>query len=128
MAIGIAEVDAAPTPPVIELHVLTRPGRASIFEAGILDAAENRVEFLVTDVECIMVPSEMLAIVKIQRQRFIHPHGREMAGGALVFEAKNLGKETSRGLFVVSRHYGVIQRNSHLTISAVIRRFRGRIH
>jgi hypothetical protein len=27
----------------------------------------------------------------------------------------------------VSRHYGVIQRNSHLTISAVIRRFRGRI-
>ena len=66
------------------------------FFSGILiDPAENRVEFLIVDVESIMVAFQHVAIVEIHGQGIVDHHRSEVPGGAVVAKTENSGEETS---------------------------------
>src|SRR5437899_414203 len=66
VAVGIAKIDSTPTMPIVNLHVLTRPGCASIFEPGVLDTAKDPIKLAVTNVERVVMPFQPLAAIEIE--------------------------------------------------------------
>jgi len=65
MPVGIAEIHAAPTIPVVDFHVLRGERPAPVVQPFRLHATENVIEFGLPDFEGIVVRLERLAVVEI---------------------------------------------------------------
>src|SRR5260370_37704465 len=94
---------------MIDLHVLSGTRPAAVGEALTADPVEDPVELRFADLEGIVVPLEAGPIVEIDRQGLVDPHRSEMRDGALVFEAKNPGKEPRRLFLVAGRDDRVVE-------------------
>ncbi len=66
MTVGIVEIEAAAAVAVVELTDIPMHGIATILDALFLDPFKNRVEFLVADVERVMMGLEGIAIVEVE--------------------------------------------------------------
>jgi hypothetical protein len=67
--VWIAEVDAAPAAPIVELAVVEAPGRAAEGDLRLLDAVENGVEFAIVDMEGEVVALEFRLVVSVLLMR-----------------------------------------------------------
>ena len=67
MAVGVVEVEAAPAVPAVGFAVGLIVRIAAIFHARFLDTREDRFEFLVADMKCVMVALKRCAVVEIER-------------------------------------------------------------
>src|SRR5260370_21686065 len=94
---------------MIDLHVLSGTRPAAVGEALTADPVEDPVELRFADFEGIVVPLEAGPIVEIDRQGRVDAHRSEMRDRALVFEAKNPGKEPRRLFLVAGRDDRVVE-------------------
>jgi hypothetical protein len=112
VAVRIAKIDAAAAVPIIELSVCEAPRRAAECNFGLLDAAQNGIEFAVTgrgrrnDDFRTLNPrplnnrvSDLLILTG------------EKITGVSAFEPENASEELGRGDFVTRRNDGVIERD-----------------
>src|ERR1700684_4486729 len=109
VAVGILEIDAAPAAPGVDLHVLLRERTASVWNAGLFDPTEDRVELRVADVESVVVHLEAVPVVEIEREGLVDPDRRKMTHRALVVEAEHVREKLCRRLLVMRRYDRVIQ-------------------
>src|SRR5262249_6044323 len=79
VAIRIAKVKAAATAPIVELAVLETPRRAAEDDLGLFDAAKNRVEVAIGDMESEMMTVKIRVIIEQQGQSLVHPYRREVS-------------------------------------------------
>src|SRR5215470_17520962 len=96
MTVGVAKVDAAAAVPVVQLAVVEAPRRAAIGELRRADAAEDRIELGIADVERVMMALEILVVVEKERKRVVDTHRREMAVLRIGIKAENLRKKLRR--------------------------------
>src|SRR5258707_5847250 len=114
MASEIAEESNAPARHCADLHVLRSPRLAAVDEGGLRDAPENSVELLLADMKCIVMHLKALpAIIEVERQRLVDPHGSERAHRAVIGESEYLCEELCRRHFVMRRYDRVIENDSH---------------
>src|SRR5258706_4983903 len=107
------KVNATTTVVRIQLAILGTLRPAAPGNAGFLDAPKNRIEFVVANVKRIMMRRKGLGGVKVQGQLIVNPHRGKVSHRPIVVEAENLREEFRRRLFVLRRHYRVIQFNCH---------------
>jgi hypothetical protein len=98
MAVMVAKIDAAASVPVVELTVVEAPRCAAIGELRLANAAEDRIELGIADVEGIVVTLEFVVVVEKQRERVIDADWREMAAFRIGMEAENTRKKLRRRL------------------------------
>ena len=78
MAVRVAKIDAAAAVPVIEFTVVEAPGRAAIGELRLPDAAQDRIELGIADMEGVMVALELLVVIKKERECVVDTYWRKM--------------------------------------------------
>src|SRR4029077_20565262 len=113
MAVRVAEVEAAAAMAVVDLHVLGRARPAAIGETLAADAIKDPVELCLAHLEGVVMPLEAVPIVEIDRQRLVDPHRGEVRDRAVVFEAKNPGKESGGFLLVAGGDDRVVEYDAH---------------
>src|SRR3954469_5163709 len=113
MAVRVAKIDTASAVPVVELTVLEAPRCAAIGELGLPNAAEDRIEFGIADVEGIVVALELLLVVKEECERVIDTDRREMAAFRIGMKAENACKKLRRCLLVAGGDDGVVEGDGH---------------
>ena len=112
MPVRIAKIDAAAATPIVEHAVVEAPGGAAENNLRSLDAAQDRVEFAVADMEGVVMALELAVIVEQERQRLVDPNRREITG-APTLESEDLGEKLGGRGFVARRNDGVVERNGH---------------
>src|SRR5262249_6019676 len=115
MAVGIPEVDASPPTAGVDLPVLRGPRPASVRDTGGLNAAEHSVELRITHMKGIVMTPGPVAIIEVEGQGFVHPHGREVPQTSLIRQTKDVSKEPCRRFLVVRWDNGMVQCDSHTT-------------
>src|SRR6476620_7264057 len=113
MPVEIAKIDATAAFTGIQLTIARAPWIAAPFDARILHALEDRVEFIVADIEGIMVHVERIGIVEVQRQLIIDPYRSKVPHRPLIAESEYLREKFRRCFFVLCRHNRVIQLDRH---------------
>lgn len=115
VTVRVVKVHAAPATAMIDLPIVRRMRFASVWNTFLANASEDRVEFLFTDLERIVMDIELInVVIEIQREGFIHPYRREIPDCACVEEqSKRRRKELRRLNFVPRRHDGVIEFDRH---------------
>src|SRR5690242_21569699 len=113
MPVEIAKIYAAAAFTGIQLTIARAPGIAAPFDAGILHALEDRVEFIVADMEGIMMDLERIGIVEVQGQLIVNLHRGKVPHRPLLVESEYLREEFSGSFFVLCRHNRVIQFDRH---------------
>ncbi len=116
VSVRIAEIDAAPAIPVVELAVFEAPWRAAVSDVLSFDAAQDGVEIAVADMESEMMALEFVGVVEQQRQRFADFDRREMVGAAAL-EPEYAGEKSGPGDLIARRNDGVIKCDRHRSAS-----------
>src|SRR5262245_13596701 len=101
MAVAIPKVDASPSTTGVDLSVLQGPWPTSIGDTSGLNAVEYRVELRVTHMKGIVMTLESVAVIEIECQGLVHPHGREVPHRSFIRETKDIGKKPCRCFLVV---------------------------
>jgi hypothetical protein len=94
MAVRVAKIDAAAAVPVIEFTVVEAPRRAAIGELRLPDAAEDRIELGIADVEGVMVALELLVVIEKERECVVDTYWRKMPVFRIGVKAKNPHEKT----------------------------------
>ena len=109
MPVEVAEINAATAAPVVGLTVLEGEGAAPVDDPFGPDATEDLVELLLTDLERVVVPLEVLSVVEVERQRIVQPDGGEVAQRLAADQAEDPGEELRRLDLVVTRNDRVVE-------------------
>src|ERR1700746_1718508 len=117
MAVRVAKIDAAAAVPIVELTVVEAPRCAAVGELCLANAAEDRIELGIADVEGVVVALELLVVVEKERERVVDTYRREMAVFRIGMEAKNARKKLRRCPLVAGRDDGVVEGDGHRKIS-----------
>jgi hypothetical protein len=96
MAVRVAKIDAAAAVPVIEFTVVEAPRRAAIGELRLPDAAEDRIELGIADVEGVMVALELLVVIEKERECVVDTYWRKMPVFQIGVKAKNPREKLGR--------------------------------
>src|SRR5262252_8338143 len=94
---------------IIDLHILRGARSTAISEPRGTDPIKDAVKLRFADLEGVMVPFETVPIVKIDRQRVVDAHRREMRDRPLVFEAEDVSEEPSGCFLVAGRNDRVVE-------------------
>src|SRR5262245_46329964 len=113
MAVGVAEIDASPAVPSVQLAIVQMPGITPVGDTGFLHPPQNSVELLIPHLKGVMVAVKGAGVVIIEGQRLIDPYGREVAQWPVIPEPEDVREKARRLLLVARWHDGVIQRNRH---------------
>ena len=113
MAVRVAASIFATAVPVVELTVVEAPRCAAIGEPRFANAAEDRIELGIADVEGVVVALELLVVVEKKRERVVDTYRCEMAAFRIGMKAKNARKKLRRCPFVASRDDGVVEGDGH---------------
>src|ERR1700756_2793055 len=113
MAVRVAKIDAAAAVPAVELTVVEAPRGAAIGELRLANAAEDRIELGIADVEGVVMALEVLAVVEKERERVVDTYRRELAPFRIGMEAKNARKKLGRCPLVAGRDDGVVEDDGH---------------
>jgi hypothetical protein len=88
MSVGVAKVHAPSAAAVVDFHIVSRVRLRPIGDAFRLNAAKDRVELRLIDLECVVMGVEPVGIVeivsKIEGERLIHAQGREIPNRAFI--------------------------------------------
>ena len=93
MSIGVFEIETPSLSSCINLGVIWIEWTATEGYFILLDSAQDSVEFLVTDVKCVVVAFEVVAVVKVQSEGFVYLYWGEMPRRTLIGKAKDMGEE-----------------------------------
>src|SRR5262252_1338836 len=115
MAVEIPEIDPSSSAAGIDLSVFQGARSATIQNIRGLNMIENLVELCVIDMKGIVMALELVAVVEVQGQGLVYPHGREVPYGPLICQTEDLRKESCRCFLVVCRDNGVVQCDRHTT-------------
>ena len=114
MSVGVAKVHAAPTAAMVDLHIFVGVRPATIDEAFCPNAREDRIELRFTNLESIVMTRDAIAVGKIQCQRVVDFHRREVSDRAFVeWKSHNPREELCRRDLVVRWNDSVIEFNRH---------------
>src|SRR5262245_27357850 len=113
MTVGVLPVDVLAAEARVDLHVGLAAGTTAIRDAGSPDAAEDRVEVMVADLETQVVTLESLAIGEVERQTLVDVDGRELALRYLPGYVEQAGQELRRLDSVVRRNDHVVEPDGH---------------
>ena len=103
MAVGVAEIDAAATVPVVELTIVDAPRGAAIGQLRLANAPEDGIELVIADMERVVVTLEFLGVVEQERERVVETDRREMPVLRIGLETENAGKKLRRRPLVAGR-------------------------
>jgi len=99
---------------MINLHVLPRERLAAVRDAFCMNARENSVELVFAHLERIVMGCDAIAAGKIQSQRVIDSHWREITDCAFIERKPEDSREKlRRGDFVARGYDRVIELDSH---------------
>jgi len=113
MAVRVAKIDAAAAVPVIEVKVVEAPRRAAIGELRLPDAAEDRIELGIADVEGVMVALELLAVIEKERDCVVDTYRRKMPVFRIGVKAKNPREKLGRCHLIAGRDDGMVEGDGH---------------
>src|SRR5690625_3140183 len=114
MPIRILKVQAASAATVIYCAVRKTERAAAVGNAFGQETLEYGVEFVLVDLEGIMMTFEFRAVLEMDHQGVVHPHGGKVSrcpGGE--FQTENPGEKACRSNPITGRHDGVIQPDRH---------------
>src|SRR5690242_21140401 len=107
------EVESAAAVAAVDLPVLWRERSAAIGDARVLYPAEDLVEFRLAHLEGVVVDLEIPVGVKIESERLVHLHRREVGLRACISQAEDSGEEPGALLLVAGGHDGVVEHDGH---------------
>ena len=108
MAVRVAKIDAAAAVPVIEVTVVEAPRRAAVGELRLPDAAEDRIELGIADVEGVMVALELLVVIEKERECVVDTYWGKMPVFRIGVKAKNPREKLGRCHLIAGRDDGDI--------------------
>ena len=84
MPVGLVPIDHAAAVLRVDLHVLGATHRTAVFDAGRLDALENRIKFFLIDTEAeVLDGKRSIVIDEVESQSVIDVYRRERSGTGL---------------------------------------------
>src|SRR5918996_1550068 len=113
MTVRVPKVDASPPTARVDLGIFQGTRPASIQNASAFNAVEDRIEFRITHMKGIVVALEPVSRVKVQGQRVVHHHRREMPCRSGIGQTKDTREKLCRCFLIVCGHNGVIQGDGH---------------
>src|SRR6516162_5831365 len=117
MAVRVAKIDAAAAVPIIELTVVETPRGAAVRELRLANAAQDRIELGIADVEGVMVALELLVVVEKERECVVDTYRRKMPVFRIGVKAKNPRKKLGRCHLIAGRDDGMVEGDGHRNTS-----------
>src|SRR5579864_81845 len=113
VAVRIAKIEATSAAAMVDFHIIQRAGAAAIGDTLGTNALEDFVEFLLADLEGVVMMLELIGMVEVQGQLVVDADNREMRELALVAQPQYPRGELRRGFLVMCRNDGVIELDRH---------------
>src|SRR6476660_2416437 len=113
MTVRVLPVDVLAAKAGVDLHVVVATGTAAVRDVRRLNAAEDRVEVVVADMETEVVTLELLAIGKIEGQCLVEIDGREVTLRFRPGYVEEVRQELRPRESVVGRNDHVVEPDDH---------------
>src|SRR3954470_12610348 len=120
MAVGLLEVDAAPTIIAVDLASAMLGGVGPVFEAAAVDASKDLIEVFFADEEGVVLNTDLaILLIKIQRYAVVELDDEKRSERPCWRQPQNLREKFGRLPLVAAPDDGMVELHAHVAMLLV---------